>query len=275
MKKYGKDINSLELWNNCKDTNGYVDSLEDNYHKHRLHVIKNLIPENLYEKGKVVFDFGCGNAVMFKEFLDRGAQITGVDISKEMIKDAHIFLESLGYDKIFANVGDVSKLKSIPTESLDAILSFNVIAYLTDEEERIFYKEAARVIRPGGSLIVTHSNELFDMFTFNKFTLDFFYKNFKINNEDLKKLQDILEKTKDMPTDKITYNIRENPLNYYLKLRNYGFIETRQEFINFHSAPPLILGSERKYINTLDFEEKDRWKLFFQCSTFASVSVKE
>jgi chemotaxis methyl-accepting protein methylase len=71
-------------------------------------------------------------------------------------------------------VGDVNYLKEIPSASLDGLLSFNVLAYLTDEEELTFYQEASRIVKPGGYLVVTHSNRLFDMFSLNQYTISFF-----------------------------------------------------------------------------------------------------
>lgn len=41
-----------------------------------------------------------------------------------------------------------------------------------------------------------------------------------------------------LPEAHTTYDVRENPLTYRYKLARYGFEETRQEFLNFHPAPP-------------------------------------
>jgi 2-polyprenyl-3-methyl-5-hydroxy-6-metoxy-1,4-benzoquinol methylase len=274
MEKYGENINTLDLWGDVEKTENYIKNLENSYHKHRLDVINDLIPEDLYKKDKKIFDFGCGNAVLFRTFLENEVLITGVDISQEMINDAEIYLESMGYDKNVAQLGGVEKFKSISDSSLDAVFSFNVLAYLNNSEEISFYKEAARVIKPGGYLVVTHSNELFDMFTLNRFTIDFFRNNFNLVEEELKELEKILEKTKDVPENKITYNIRENPLNYSIKLKKYGFKEERIEFINFHEVPPVISEKANGYLDTLEIKEIDKWKLNFQCSTFGSLSIR-
>jgi predicted SAM-dependent methyltransferase len=46
-------------------------------------------------------------------------------------------------------------LAFLEDNSLDAILSFNVLAYLTDDQEDLFYRQAFRLLRTGGYLIVT------------------------------------------------------------------------------------------------------------------------
>lgn len=271
MKTIGKDSNSLEYW---KDLSGnYVSALGNDYHKHRLGVIRDLIPKSLYVPGKMIFDFGCGDAVLFPEFLDAGASIRGSDISPEMIDLAHQRLSEKGGDESLAILGGVEVLGDFEDASLDAILSFNVLAYLTLEEERAFYEQARRIIKPGGFLIVTHSNELFDMFSLNRFTVAFYEKNFLQNQYKEAGINELLSAA-DKPSDIVTYNVRENPLSYAHKLRTFGFDEIEQRFINHHPAPPSLLPKERVYASTLDVPESERWKLMFTCSTFGSCAQR-
>lgn len=78
----------------------------------------------------------------------------------------------------------------------------------------------------------------------------------------------------------MTFNVRENPLAYRFKFRRWGPDEVQQEFANFHPLPPLLTGpaeladiDKREYTATLDWDERDRWKLLFQCSMFGSRSI--
>ena len=259
-----------KYWND--NTEKYTDAMENDYHKHRLNVIWSLIPRELLSKNKNIFDFGCGNAILFDPFIQSGANITGIDISGDMIESANKYLSSKGHPKDIAFQGDVTYLKEIPSNSLDAILSFNVLAYLTDQEDDLFYNEAKRIVKPGGFLIVTHSNELFDMFSMNERTLQFYNKYFLKTKYKYTAFPTYFS-TLCRPLT--TYNIRENPLSYKHKLSEFGFKEIRQEFINMHEAPPRYLGENRTYPDTLAISEKDRWKLIFTCSTFGSCSIKE
>lgn len=167
-----KKFHSRESWEETARI--YSANLESEYHKHRLAVIHGLIPQELFASGRRVFDFGCGDAVLFPLFLEAGAHIEGIDITTEMIALARKRLTERGYDENLVRVSDVNYLRQIESASLDALFSFNVLAYLTDYEEKLFYQEASRIIRPYGYLVVTHSNELFDMFSFNRYTLEFF-----------------------------------------------------------------------------------------------------
>lgn len=271
MKKYGQDIDSKVSWNQM--AKAYSDELSNNYHSHRLEVIDALIPEELYQYGKQIFDFGCGDAVHFDKFLQAGANINGVDISQEIITIAKNRLINVNSNPNLIKVGDVYGLAELKDNSLDGIISFNVLAYLTNEEEQFFYKQAYRLLKPGGHLIVTHSNELFDMYSLNQHTANFFNQ-LVIDKKLLPDVQSLI--CNDVNNESmITYNIRENPLSYKFKLLNYGFAEQTQEFINLHVAPPKLLHEDKFYPNTLSWKEEDRWKLMFICSTFGSKSVRK
>jgi 2-polyprenyl-3-methyl-5-hydroxy-6-metoxy-1,4-benzoquinol methylase len=83
MNKYGENVNSIESWEQMAES--YSNAMANEYHRHRLRVINSLIPDDLYQEGKNIFDFGCGDAIHFEQFLMRGCLINGVDVSENMI----------------------------------------------------------------------------------------------------------------------------------------------------------------------------------------------
>lgn len=235
MQKYGGEVDSAAAWEGLAQV--YGAALDNQYHQHRLAVIRALIPGEVLAPGRQVFDFGCGDAVLFEPFLAAGATVRGSDVSEEMIALAKARLTKAGRDPGLAVRGGVEALRDVGAGSIDALMSFNVLAYLTDAEEAEFYREAKRVVKPGGYLIVTHSNELFDMFSLNRYTVEFFNRHFIQKGEDQSRVASLLTAS-GSPKDRVTYNVRENPLAYRFKLLKSGFRETRQEFINRHLAPP-------------------------------------
>lgn len=261
MQKYGLEVDSKDAW--AELTAEYTAALDGAYHRHRLEVIRSLIPASLFAPGQRVLDFGCGDAVLFPPFLQAGAQISGLDIAPEMITAAKQRLGS----NVQASLGGVAELAQVATASLDGLLSFNVLAYLTDEEDREFYRQARRIVKPGGCLVVTHSNELFDMFSLNRFTVEFFERNFGAR-------VGTLLASPESPASRVTYNVRENPLAYRHKLSSHGFHEKVQRFINHHPAPPLQLEGERTYADTLNVADAQQWRLLFTCSTFGSCAMR-
>lgn len=263
------------------DAGVYSEALTNPYHHHRLNVIQSLIPESLWQPKAKVLDYGCGDGVLIESLAKSGANVRGFDISETLIEKTRSRLASVGLSHLEISCGGCELFSQITDSSLDGILCFNVLAYMTPQETKNFYSEARRTLRLGGYLVVTHSNELFDLFSCNGFTYDFFCKYLvaPLYHEPLKsKLPDMEKRRPGRNTDVFpqTDNFfnRENPLNYRFKLQEWGFKELRQEFINHHAAPPALLESDN-YIDTLDWGDEDRWKLMFVCSTFGSCAMLE
>jgi ubiquinone/menaquinone biosynthesis C-methylase UbiE len=268
MKIYSKDINSVKYWNS--EAKGYDSKMTNNYHIHRLAVIRKLY-QSIDFKNKNCLDFGCGNGVTLIELLEKGSYCLGLDISKQMIGLAKNVLKKKGFDPGLVSVGGVNQMKKFVSESFDVITSFNVLAYLNDKEIDQFYRETYRLLKKGGQLVVTHSNELFDMYSLNSYTIEFFAKYFY--DGDKKAIKKLLYNNK--TPEIITFNVRPNPLNYKYELMRYGFVEEQQEFYNQHKRAPSLLQGEKEYSDTLNYFEEDRWKLMFTCSAFGSRSVKK
>lgn len=99
-----------------------------------------------------------------------------------------------------------------------------------------------------------------------------------IENDHLSRteMESLLRFPKD-PEGKASFSTRENPLNYENKVSGLGFLEEKRVFANYHPIPPPLSPQEerenpnlKEYRNTIDWPEKDKWKLLFQCSIFAS-----
>jgi len=275
VERIGVEMDSATYWSQKADS--YIEGIDGPYHRHRLSVIKALIGDVDME-GRVCLDFGCGEGGFSHYLAQRGAKVLGFDIDAQMIEVAHQQFSHTSFSGTF-EIGSVEKLKALDSQSVDAVFALNVLAYLTREEEEEFYRQSSRITRPGGRLILTHSNELFDMYTLNRYTAKFFERNFEASDRpcDVSSLLAF----SGVP-DRKTFSIRENPLNYKYKLTKYGFAEESQEFISLHPLPPLLIPSwdaddinARQYIDTLDWPEEHRWKLMFLCSMFGSHSRRE
>lgn len=145
------------------------------YHRNRLRMVEALLaPEDF--AGHVV-DFGCGDGIMARSVLNKGGTITAIDIDSDMVATTRHALDPFR-ERVTLVEGGVESLQGLPDGSADTLLALNVLSYLSPKEDNLFYENAARILRQGGALVCTHSNELFDMFTLNKYTVAFFQKNF-------------------------------------------------------------------------------------------------
>ncbi len=272
--KVGKDLAASQRWNDAAES--YANHIEGVYHAHRFDMINRLLDTDDLT-GRKAIDFGCGEGVFMEELAKRKATVWGCDICDQLIQQANQRIGSLG-DVAQVERGGVEALVDLEPSSFDYLFALNVLAYMTDEEEKTFYEQAQRVLRPGGVMIVTHSNELFDLYTLNKYTVEFHRTHFTLSDE-AHSIESLLSHP-DKPT-RSSFNIRENPLRYKFKLAKYGFEETRQDFANLHPCPPLLMDvadfddiDSRDYTSTGDWRDEDRWKLMFMCSMFGSRSVR-
>ncbi len=252
-KRVGAEIAAADRWRSVGES--YAQDIEGAYHRHRIEVIDALTPPVV---GKRVVDFGCGEGVLIRKAVAAGAKsVVGIDMDNSLLDRA----EGSGASDLL--LGSVDRLGEI--ETADILIAANVAAYFTVEENDGFYIHAKRILRNGGHLVITHSNELFDVFTFNAFTVAFYQRHFGCDPSPLLAHPDRPARN--------TFNIRENPLAYPDKLRACGFEMEQIEYMNLHQRPPL-LGSDdpddmyRHRPDTLSVPVDERWKLNFQCSMF-------
>lgn len=104
-------------------------------------------------RGARVLDFGCGIGRVAEAMAERGAWVTGIDISPGMIAEAT--RRAGGRDGLEYRCGDVDALAGLEASGFDLVLAADSLPYLiaAGTAER-FVAAAARLLRPGGRLIV-------------------------------------------------------------------------------------------------------------------------
>jgi len=113
-------------------------------------------------KGKKILDAGCGTGISSKILAEKGAKVTGIEISKKMLEIAKEYCKGLGikFDK-----GSIDKLP-YEDELFDAILASLVIHYFEDPSN--VFKEFHRVLKKDGILVFSTNhpvNSCIDEFT--------------------------------------------------------------------------------------------------------------
>lgn len=99
-------------------------------------------------KGKRILDIGCGTGRMALHLAGKGALVTGVDFSEQMLAKAHS--KPLAKKVEFIR-HDFSKGLPFPNQAFDAVTSFLVLDHVQDVPR--FFAEAKRVCKPKGSII--------------------------------------------------------------------------------------------------------------------------
>ncbi len=98
--------------------------------------------------GQHILDIACGTGILFDHYRKRGAAVTGIDISPEMVRIARE-----KYPDIPVYCGDV-EAASFP-ESFDGAMIYNAFPHFPDPEGLIAH--VASLLKTGGRLTVAHS----------------------------------------------------------------------------------------------------------------------
>jgi 2-polyprenyl-3-methyl-5-hydroxy-6-metoxy-1,4-benzoquinol methylase len=106
---------------------------------------KNFIPDFYPQKA---IDFGCGVGRLILPMAKRSGQITGVDISENMLKEGRINAQNAGLKNIdFIKDGDkILKLNG----QFDFIHSFVVFQHIKPEIGEIIFQKFVKMLSPGG-----------------------------------------------------------------------------------------------------------------------------
>jgi len=122
--------------------------------------------------GEKILDWGCGNGRFFEIFEKLGVDYFGIDISEKLIEIA-----KNKYPQTKFQVTSAFNLP-FPDNFFDKIFSLAVFHHIPSEEFRLkFLKEAKRILKPKGLLILTVWNlNPFQMFLIGKWerALNFF-----------------------------------------------------------------------------------------------------
>jgi ubiquinone/menaquinone biosynthesis C-methylase UbiE len=108
-----------------------------------------LATENLSDRR--FLDAGCGTGLFSRVAVDRGARVTSLDVGERLLAQVAKKTES---ERV---VGDVANLP-FPDADFDYVLCTEVIEHLIEPESAVI--ELARVLRPGGMLVLTTPNRV-------------------------------------------------------------------------------------------------------------------
>lgn len=131
----------------------------------RLRIVLKILKEYLPSKGSRLLDVGSGGGNLCCQAAKRGYFADGIDRSPDMIACAREKAAGLSkpvssrvnfYLKEFNDIG------SLYPRQYDFITALGLIGYLPDEQK--FIKELKRLLKPGGFLVFSCRNRLFNMF---------------------------------------------------------------------------------------------------------------
>lgn len=98
-------------------------------------------------------DIGCGTGHLANLLKTKGFDVVGLEPSEKMLEFAKSNFPDISF------VQGISSSLPFDNNTFDFILSIEVVRYLHPQDIEKTYKEIYRVLRPGGSMFITHVNK--------------------------------------------------------------------------------------------------------------------
>lgn len=113
-----------------------------------------------------MLDCGAGHGAFTKKLFDDGYDVSACDL----------FPEIFYFDKMTCKKADVTASLPYPNNTFDAIVAMEIMEHIQDHE--VFFKEANRILKPGGSVYISTPNIL-SLKSRSRFLFTGFYYSFK------------------------------------------------------------------------------------------------
>lgn len=117
-----------------------------------------------FREGAALIDLGCGGGQLCLDAAELGWRVVGVDVAPAMIDEARELCSGRDVDFV---VGSFDASGS-PDASFDAVTAMGLIEYLPDDAG--LFREARRLLRPGGRFAVSCRNRLYNLMSANRYT---------------------------------------------------------------------------------------------------------
>ena len=253
---------------------------------------------------RTLLDAGCGPAAFLRCVVDLELDCYGFDLTPEMVDEARKILVAEGQDpnQVWtASIleGPVAKGPSGEgLEAYDAVISAGVIPHIPGSEDLTLLENLVKAARPGGMIAIQGRNQLFSLFTANRYSRDFLF-------DELVDMPGLLDRADgeagalkqvisdwegmfrtDLPPlrpnedgaagyDEVLSRTH-NPLTYQALACQAGLRDISLHYCNYHVLPPMFSDRVPELFQreTEALEAADDWRGLFMASSFILVGYR-
>lgn len=249
-----------------------------------------------------LLDAGCGPASMLRDLADIVDDLYGFDLTPEMIEEARRVMAGLGREPDRFWQGSVLEAGDFAAPgtaaNYDAAICFGVLPHIAAEDEGKVIANLRGAVRPGGLVALEARNQLFALFTLNRYGHELFTQVLSRSEallaqagEDEKALEKGLRQLAghfrlDLPPirrgsagepgyDQVLSRTH-NPLVLKETFARAGFTDVELLFYHYHCLPPMLEESAPNLFRraSLALEDPRDWRGHFMASAFILTGVR-
>ena len=245
-------------------------------------VHRELVKRLLEEAGALsVLDAGCGPASFLRELVGTGLALHGFDLSPEMVEEAR---------RVLGERGSVWEGSVLSAESFrgryDAVLCVGVLPHVPEGDDERVLANLHDALNEGGLVAVEARNQLFSLFTLNRYTYEFF-RDELVRPDDETVLAPLEQHLRmDLPPvrsgqagapgyDEVLSRTH-NPLVLRRQVEAAGFRDVRTLFYHYHGLPPMYQSIDPAGFRRLSLAREDPrdWRGHFMASAFLLAGTR-
>jgi 2-polyprenyl-3-methyl-5-hydroxy-6-metoxy-1,4-benzoquinol methylase len=259
-------------------------------------VHREILKRLLKEAGvRNVLDAGCGPASFLRELTESGIELYGFDLTPEMVREARRVLEERGVPTGRVWEGSVLAPESFRHEEVkefDAAICIGVFPHIPEEADAQVIENLRGAVKQGGLVVIEARNQLFSLFTLNRYSHQFFMEEL-IRTEKLKEkaegeaeglagalsklerqfrmdLPPVRKGREDEPGYDEVLSRTHNPLVLKESFARAGFRDVRLLFYHYHALPPMLAADVPELFRreSLAMEDAEDWRGHFMASAF-------
>ena len=232
---------------------------------------------------RTLLDAGCGPASMLRSLTDLDLQLYGFDLTPEMVTEARRIMGTLPKDRLW--VGSVTDRSAYGALNYDAAICIGVLPHIPESADAEVVRNLFQAVHPGGTVLLEARNELFALFTQNRYTHDLIARRLvpagALGSEGAKALEAMKQHFRmDLPPvrkgksgepgyDEVLSRTH-NPFELRAQFETVGFREVEVLFYHYHCLPPMFERELPELFRrqSVAMEDPRDWRGHFMASAF-------
>ncbi len=250
-----------------------------------------------------ILDAGCGPASMLRDLTDLGAALYGFDLTPQMVEEARRVMAGHGVAAEHIWQGSVLRGDDFINPALtglvhDAVICFGVLPHIPAEHDHTVLVNLRQAVRPGGLALLEARNQLFALFSLNRYSHDLF-ADVLIQADRLRALAGPESAALEQALTEMASHFRldqpparkgrqgepgydevlsrtHNPLELKRGFEEAGFREVELLFYHYHCLPPMLEAALPELFRreSLAREDPRDWRGHFMASAFIVKGVR-